>query len=127
MCHDRGSENHGITGEVLCMIAMSAAAAGAGAVIDNEPEVFIPGAVIGGVIGYLACGDDEPRMASQPADSDGDGAPERQEAHGSIHQVVHLILTATALQMVPIAVQARLEAPPSIVQDVSLTMITMVL
>lgn len=74
-----GAENHGITGEVLCMIAASAAGAGAGAVYDNEPEIFIPGAVIGGIIGYLACREEEPMAVSRPADSDGDGGTDNND------------------------------------------------
>lgn len=74
-----GADNHGITEEVLCLMAMSMAGAGASAAIENEPEVFIPGAIIGGAIGYLVCGDENQDTPSRPADSDGDGVTDNND------------------------------------------------
>ena len=60
-------------------MAMTLAGAGTSAVIKNEPEVIFPGAIIGGAIGYLVCGDKEQDTPSMPADADGDGVTDNND------------------------------------------------
>jgi len=74
-----GADNHGLSEEILCLMAMSLAGGGVSAAIENEPEVFIPGAILGGAIGYLVCGDKEQDTPSMPADTDGDGVTDNND------------------------------------------------
>jgi len=75
-CATRGGQPL-VTENVVCFLASTAAGTGIGAAIDGDVEVVAGGMLVGGLVGYFFCGDDE--VAAAPAavaDSDGDGVPD---------------------------------------------------
>lgn len=74
--------------KALCGITMATGGAGIGTVIKNDPAATAGGILVGSLVGYFLCGDDEEpvKVAEKPmaepmppADSDGDGVTDDKD------------------------------------------------